>query len=119
MEIIILFSQYLLISFFIKNSAIEMIEQIGTNSKLYPKHYCMPSPWMRKCFKLKKNELPNYLYYRLYVSIGFLILAPITSIICLCTQFNTIVIGGMLVAPCLFVIVDTVQFIVVSHIFKT
>ncbi len=54
MEIIILFSQYLLISFFIKNSAIEMIEQIGRNSKLYPKHYCMPSPWMRKCFKLKK-----------------------------------------------------------------
>ena len=95
-----------------------MIDEIRTKFKLYPKHYSLPPSWVRKHFKLKKDPVPKYLLFRLFVAIAFGILAPISTIVCLCTGFNHMAIGIMLLAPCIFAIVDTVQFIITSHIFK-
>ena len=117
-EIIVIFIEYLLFYLFFRNSAVGMINEIRTNFKLFAKHYSMPPQWMRKHFNLKKTEIPKFLLFRLYVSMAFGILIPITSIVCLITQFNSYAVGGMMFFPCLFVILDTVVFSILSHIFK-
>ena len=117
-ELFMLFSGYVLCYFFFKNSAIGMINEVKTNFNLFPKYYCLPPRWMRKHFNLKNKKIPQYLCFRLYVSIAFGLLAPVTTIIGLCTQFNNIVIGIILFAPSFFVLPDTIQFIILSHIFK-
>ena len=117
-EIIILLGEYILCCFFFKNSALGMIDKIRTNSRLYPKYYVLPSKCLRKYFGLKKSKIPNYLYYRLYISLVFCILAPITTVVCLCTEFNIYAIKVMIFAPCLFVIPDTIFYIILSNIYK-
>ena len=117
-EIPILLGEYILTCFFFRNSARAMIDDIKINSKLYSKYYCMPAKYIRMLFGLKKEKIPTYLYFRLYISIIFGFLAPTTSIICLATQFNPLATGIMLFIPPVFTLVDTPPFLIMSHIFK-
>ena len=117
-EISVLFAEYLLSYFFFRNSALGMIAEVRTNFRLYEKHYKLPPRWLRKHFRLKKDEIPKYLLFRLYVSISFGIMAPISIVICLASQLNSLVVGIMLFIPCVFVIPDSIVFIILSSIFK-
>lgn len=116
-ESFIVFSGYILIYFFFRNSAVGMIEEVRINFKLYPKHYVRIPRWMQNHFKIKRKEIPKYLFFRLCISLFFGILAPIVAVMCLIIQQQA-VIGFVIFIPCLFGILDTVQFIIVSHIFK-
>lgn len=117
--VIYVFGIYLLIYFFLKNSAFAMLNEVKTNFRLYPKHYSMPPKWMRKHFNLKKAEIPKYLIFRLYLSMSFLILAPIASIVCFVTVFNPKVAGALIFYPSVFIVfVDFVVFVIMFHIFK-
>ena len=115
---ILIVGVYVLLYFFFRNSAIGMIDEIKTNFKLFPKHYTLPPRWMRKHFKLKKSEIPKYLFFRLCVSMFFGLLTPVVCVVCLFSQFNACVVGAMVLLPCAFVIPDTVVFIIMSRIFK-
>lgn len=50
------------------------IKEIGFHKKYYPKKYIMPSRKMRKIFKLKKREIPKWIYMEFYISFIFLAL---------------------------------------------
>lgn len=117
-EITCIFFEYILAYFFFRNSALGMIDEVKINFKHFPNHYVLPPRWIRNHFKLKKSEIPKYLFFRLCVSMIFGLLAPITSIICMISQLNNLVIGILIFSPCVFVIPDTIAFIIISHAFK-
>lgn len=55
-------------------SSKKIIKEIGFHKKYYPKKYIMPSRKMRKIFKLKKQEIPKWIYMNFYISFIFLAL---------------------------------------------
>ena len=116
-EIIMILSLYILAYFFFRNSAIGMIDEIRTNFRFFPKHYALPPRWIRKHFNLRKEEIPKFLLFRLYVSLFFAFSAPLAILICMLSRFNTYVVGVMLFLPC-FVIPDTFVFMILAHVFK-
>lgn len=61
------------------NVAKRMIEDIGYHRKYYPKRYIMPNRKVRKLFKLKKKEIPKWLYAELLMSIYFALLFIVSS----------------------------------------
>ena len=79
------FVNYLIISFMMfyysRRGAMMMINEIGTNSKRYPKGFKPPAKWMKKHYKIKDRMIPRYAYYELLFSIFFLFLGPTNSII--------------------------------------
>ena len=52
-----------------KNHMKLAIEDIKTNFRFFPKHYAMPPRWIRKHFNLRKNEIPKFCLFGLYVAI--------------------------------------------------
>lgn len=73
---------------FFRNLAVGTIEETGTNSRLYPKHFIEPKRWIKKLFNIKDRVIPKYLYFELYLSLFFLILAPVSIAICIIFVFN-------------------------------
>lgn len=63
-----------------------IIEQIGYHRKHYPKGYILPSRRIRKFFKLKKKEIPKWLYVELLMSIYFALLFILSSVVFLCSD---------------------------------
>lgn len=64
-----------------RNSAIEMIKEIGTVSRYFPKHYMAPPKWMRRFFQIRQRVIPRYLYFRFLLSLFYLILGPFNTVI--------------------------------------
>ncbi len=116
--IFFIFSVYVLFYFFYRNSTLVAIDDIRTNFKFFPKHYCLPPRMIRKHFGLKKSEIPKFLCFRLYVSLSSWVLAPISSIICVCVAFDKTVIYIMMSIPPIFVVADTITFLIMLHIYK-
>lgn len=63
-----------------------VIERVGYHRKHYPKGYILPSRRIRKFFKLKKKEIPKWLYVELLMSIYFALLFILCSVIFLCSD---------------------------------
>jgi len=117
-EIVVILVQYVLFHCFFKNSAINMIDDVKTSFRFYPKHYLLPPRWIRKLYGLKKKEIPKYLLYRLYVSLAFLLLIPINIFVLLISQINPFFSSIMILMPCVYIVLDSFIFIIVSRIFK-
>lgn len=66
-----------------RNSTVGMIKEIGINprSRYYPKHYITPKRWMRNIFHIKQRVIPRYLYFELLVSLFFLILGLLNTVL--------------------------------------
>ena len=119
MDYIILFlSISILSSATCKNSAIGMIERIGTYSKYYPKWYIAPAKWVRTIFKIKQRLIPGYLYFELILSLVFAALGPVNLIICIIVDFSTNVVGILVMIHCCLILVEMIIFSVMSFIMK-
>ena len=94
------------------------IEDIKTNLKYFPKHYIMPPRWIRKHFNLRKAYIPKFLLFRLYLAISFLILGPISAIICLIIKPNWYFVQAMFFTPQIFYVIDLIVFFILCHFFK-
>lgn len=114
---IIILGFYMLISFFYRNSTKTMIKDIPTNFDLYHRHYKTPSRFLRKIFGLKKQSIPKFLCFRLYISFVFGVFAFIAAII-LNVLENNMVFKTMVLLTSGFVIVEIIHFIVLSTVFK-
>lgn len=57
------------------------IKEVGFHKKYYPKKYIMPSRKFRKLFKLKKREIPKWLYLEFYVSFVYIALFVISTLL--------------------------------------
>ena len=118
MQIFAVASFYALLYFGYRISSLNMIKEVRTNFRLFPKHYALPPRWVRKFFGLKKDEIPKYTLVRLYVALIFGIMVFISPFVCLFTSCNADVIYYMTFVPCLFVLPDLIVYIIVLHIFK-
>lgn len=118
MEILISISVYVLAYLFFRSSAKGMIEDIKTNFKFFPKHYIMPPRWMREHFALKKTEIPKFLFFRLLISLLHLILIPVQIIVYVILRFDPFVVYDFVLASCVYVIPDTIVFIIFSRVYK-
>lgn len=53
-------------------SSRKIIKEVGFHKKYYPKRYIMPSRRFRKFFKLKKIEIPKWLYLEFCMSFVYI-----------------------------------------------
>ena len=118
METVMLLCICLQAYIFFRSTAKIKIDEIKTNFKYFPKQYSLPPRWMRKHFKLQKAEIPKFLLFRLYLAISYGVLAPISVIVGIITQFDSHVLRIMAFSSVLFVIPDSVVFIIMSHLFE-
>lgn len=109
---------YTLLYLVIKDTTINSINKIKRNFKYYPKHYCMPSRWMRKHFKLPKREIPKFLCFRLYESAACIALIPVMFFVLLFTQFNEYVASGIIFVSAMFFLLDQIVWLILSSIFE-
>lgn len=117
-EILILLAIYGLCFVFYRVTAIDSINQISRHSKFYPKHFTTPPGWLKKCFNLKKSEIPKFLCFRLVASLGFAVAAVVVLLIYVIVQPNETGLMILLFAPCAFLIPDNIQFYICQHIFS-
>lgn len=95
----IILASAILFHFGFRNIAVSAIEETGTNSYLYPKHFIVPKRWIKKFFKIKDRVIPKYLYFELYLSLFFLIYAMVS--IAISIAFN----GSKIVSEILIAII--------------
>ena len=101
-----------------RNSAIGMIERIGTNSRHYPKGYTNPAKWVRTLFKIKQRVIPRYLYFELIVSLIFALIGPINLIICVAVDCDPNVVGILVMIHICLVVINMIYFLILSFRLK-
>lgn len=101
-----------------RNSAVGMIKEIGTNSSYYPKHFIILKSRMKKLFKIKDRVIPRYLYFELLLSLFFLLLGPVNTLICIAVDCNKTVSGILLMFHVCLIIINMIFFSVMSLLFK-
>ena len=107
----------LLASLFYRNSTLEMNKEIGIIFRFFPHQYTIPSLRIRKLYNLPKKEMHKYYVARLYFPIVHFLLATVVSIVSLC--FNVLWISNRFVIfQVLWILIDTIVFLVYSSILK-
>lgn len=110
---------YFLVRTFYKNTALSMSEELrGNFLHLHEKHYAVPSPWIRKHFKLRKKAFPKYLYFRFFVAVFYEIMAIVAPVIYLCSGANLIVFRILYLLPFGILAIDLPIFITLSLVLK-
>ena len=101
-----------------KNSAIGMIKYVTNNPRYYPKHYVLPARWIRVKFKLKKQLIPKYIYFEIFLSIFYAILGPLNLIISILVNFSDIIVSHLVMFHICLGIMDTIIFSIFSFIYQ-
>ena len=101
-----------------KNSALGMIERIGTNTKHYPKGYIAPAKWVRRLFKVKQLFIPRYLYFELILSLFFAGLGPVNLMICILVDCAPDIVGILVMLHICLVIFNMIFFSISSSLLK-
>ena len=97
-----------------------LLESTGIIFKRYPKHYAMPSPRIRKFFRLKKKEIPIFLLVRLYITVFYGILTLIMPLVMLLVGFiiNETVALKILIASVVFLGFDRLLVMATMYFFE-
>lgn len=101
-----------------RNSTVGMIEEIGINSRYYPKHYIIPKRWMKNLFHIKQRVIPRYLYFELLVSLFFLSLGLINIVIFIAVGCEKPINGILIMFHCCLIIINTIFFSIMSLLYK-
>ena len=101
-----------------RNSAIGMIERIGTNLPHCPTGYIVPAKWVRTVFKLTQHLIPRYLYFELSLSLFFVALGPVELIICIIVNCSTNIVGILVMIHIGLVVANMVFFSIISSFVK-
>lgn len=91
-----------------RNSAIGMIEELGTNLPRYPKGYVNPAKWVRTLFKINQRLIPRFLYFELILSLFFALLGPISLIICVIVDCAPRIVGLLVMFHACLIISNTI-----------
>ena len=100
-----------------KNSAIQMIKEVGISRRYYPKHYIAPKKWMRKLFGIKPHLIPKYLYFELFMCLIQFALGPVNIIIALAVGQKVVVRYMMLILVNLTT-AERIFFLIISALYK-
>ena len=101
-----------------RRAATNMIKEIGTWSRYYPKQYIVPPKWMKSFFHIERRIIPRFLYFELLLSLFFLASGPINLMICIVAHYEKVV-AGFLVFSCVCLsLINTIFFLITSFFFK-
>ena len=117
--IVFMFIGISLLSFFnCRNSAIGMINQLGFVDRFYPKSYVKTSKILKRLFKIKQSQIPQYLCVELWMSLVFVSLGPVNSLLYFIFKgSNTFLKIAFMFHLCL-IITNAFVFVVISLLFK-
>ena len=103
-----------------RNSTVGMIKEIGINprSRYYPKHYITPKRWMRNIFHIKQRVIPRYLYFELLVSLFFLILGLLNTVLFIAVVCDKSITGILIISHICLIIINMIFFSIMSWVFK-
>lgn len=101
-----------------KNSADEMVKEIGVNPKFYPKYYTFPSTRMKKWFNIKQRAIPKFLYCEYYISLFLALLGPMTAIAYICTNGRGRIALWLFMLHVCIGVADRIYFLILSTILK-
>lgn len=101
-----------------RNSALGMVRKIGVSSSSYPRGYIHCSKRVKRIFKIKSNKIPRYLYFELLVSIVFAFLCPINFLISLINDYNSNVVGLLVIVHASLIILNFMYFAFMTFIYK-
>jgi len=116
--IFMFFGTAFLSCFTVKNFAIGMIKEIGTNRKYYPKSYAIPPRWIRKIFKLEKREIAKFIRNDLVVSLFFGFLGPLNTLIFFASNRNAKVAGVLFMLHICMILLDFIYVSIMYFVFK-
>ena len=101
-----------------KNAAIDMIGQINTVSRYYPKHYMAPGRRMKKLFKLSQRVIPRYLYFELLLSLFSFLLGPLNIVIWMAFHCGITAAAILVMVHVCLILLNLVFFLITSLLFK-
>ena len=101
-----------------RNSAVGMMNDIGINTRYYPKHYISLPKWMKKHFHIAQRQIPRFLYFELWLAIFFGCSGPVNTVVYISTGYDRNVIGIILLIHCCVIILNMVFFAVMSTVYK-
>lgn len=100
------------------NATRGMINENHINQKFYPKHYTVPSRFIKKFFMIKKQKIPKYLYYMCYATITYFFLGPIELVAFYCADGGSTLAGYMLFIHYSIIFINAIVFLTISTIYK-
>lgn len=103
--------------FWSRNLTMGLIDE-GYNPTKHPKRYVVPVRWIRKLFKIKKQFIPRYCYFRLFLTLFYFALAPINIIIGIISGFSPFVMWMLVMILCCLGIVDIIVYAIATFILK-
>jgi len=118
MDLLALWSAYILWFFFLKNSSITLLDEIHNHYYLNSKYYLKTPRFIKKCFMIRKHKIPKFICFRLFLSLVSIILALVGTIIYFCMNRDLHIIGVMIMGLCILAILDIIQLCVLMVIFK-
>lgn len=102
-----------------RSMAINGDKVVRTNSKYYPKHYAIPSRWLRRLFSLPKRDMAKYFVFHLYLSLMHIAVGIINVVILsLGLPWSTFVFGCIIMFVAIAAIIDSLGFVLFLCVFK-
>lgn len=101
-----------------KNSALGMIKRIRRNEKYYPSKYVIPPRFIRKFFRIFKTPIPKFLLTEFYFSLLFLILAPVSTLLCFISGWSPKIVIVFIVFYPALALFEFIHFLIGCFLFR-
>ena len=74
--------------------------------------------WMRNIFHIKQRVIPRYLYFELLVSLFFLILGLLNTVLFIAVGCDKSITGILIISHICLIIINMIFFSIMSWVFK-
>ena len=95
-----------------------VIKEVGFHKKYYPEKYIMPSRRMRHLFKLRKREIPKWLYLEFYISFVYIGLFALFAILYLCLDNKFLIVQTFFWIYCIVMGGDMLRIIIYLFLYR-
>lgn len=95
-----------------------VIKEVGFHKKHYPEKYIMPSRRMRHLFKLRKREVPKWLYLEFYLSFVHMGLFILFTALYLCLDKKVLIIHAFSWIYGIFMCGDGIRLIIYLFLYR-
>lgn len=98
-----------------------VVNDIGINSRFYPRHYAKPCRWLRKLFSIKQRMVPNFILFEYYLCLFFVLLYPLKWLalyLAYCLEAGHRIVAFIEIVPTLLHFLNTCCYLIVYSIYK-
>ena len=101
-----------------KNSALGMTKRISRKEKYYPRKYAAPPCIIKKFFRISKAPIPKFLLTELYFSLLFLILAPVSTLLCFISGWSPKIVIVLIAFYSALALFEFIHFLIGYFLFR-